>query len=155
MISNHYNSNALKEFLDDKCILNYNSKKIEILSIYWFYIIYIIKFPMPDLLRIDHLDSYLRHQKECVENLQKDKDVEKIHQTTREIQAHKRICRMAHAACEPQNPSPAVLAKFDEVQQLWERTENLNDDTKLILLEYKRTLVDAIKMAIAHARTVN
>ena len=29
MISNHFNSNALKEFLDDKCILNYNSKKLK------------------------------------------------------------------------------------------------------------------------------
>ena len=110
---------------------------------------------MPDFERIDYLDGYLGLQKECVENLEKDKDVEKIHQTTRKLQVHKRICRMAHAACEPQDPSPAVLAKFVEVQQLWERTENLNDDTKAILLEYKRTLVDAIKMAIAHARTVN
>lgn len=155
MISNHFNSNALNDFLDDKGILHYNSKKIEILSIYWFYIIYTIKFPMPNLNLIEVLEIHLDNQKDYVTNLQKDTDVGKIHQITRDGHAHTRILRTAHNACEPQNPSRGVLAKFDEVQQLWERTENLNDDTKAILLEYKLALVDAIKMAIAHARTVN
>ena len=152
MISNHFNSNALKEFLDDKCILNYNSKKIEILSIYYFYIIYTINYLcMLDLVGITYLEDKLLDQEECVEDLRNDINVETIHERTREFQTHERICRMAHRACEPQKPSQAVLAKFDEVRQLWERVEYLNEETKLILLEYKLALVDAINMAIAHA----